>query len=86
MAEYLLLLISVTTVINTLILLKMWKKEAPIGTDTSLYDEQIKNLKRIIRLNEKYIKDIKTKEVKNDEKMAETKQQEDMVQTDRRVY
>lgn len=86
MAEYLLLLISVTTVINTFILLKMWKKEAPTGMDNSLYDEQIKNLKRIIRLNEKYIKDIKNKEVKNDEKMAETKQQEDMVQTDRRVY
>lgn len=81
MAEYLLLLISVTTVINTFILLKMCKKEAPTGIDSSLYDEQIKNLKRIIRLNEKYIKDIKNKEVKKDEETSVVQPE-----IERRVY
>lgn len=72
--EYLLILLSVTTVVNTIILLKMYRKESPSGEDTSLYDTQIKNLKRIIRLNEKYIKDLKAK--------GEQKDEQGMVQTD----
>ena len=74
--EYLLILLSITTVINTIILLKMYRKDAPAGEDTSLYDTQIKNLKRIIRLNEKYIKDLKAKgEQKDEQSMVQTYEQ-----------
>lgn len=55
---------------------------------SEIYQKQIKNYNNIIRLTERLTKEVinKSKEVKNDEKMAETKQQENMVQTDRRVY
>ena len=86
MTEYLLLLISITTVINTIILLKMYRKEIPVGEDTSLYDAQIKNLKRIIRLNEKYIKELKTKGEQKNEKVEQPSNQADLVQINRRVY
>ena len=71
MAEYLLILVTISCLLNTVLLYKIIAKgNIPEGTDTSLYDEQIKNLKRIIRLNEKYIKDIKNKEVKKDEETS----------------
>lgn len=55
---------------------------------SEIYQKQIKNYNNIIRLTERLTKEVinKSKEVNNDEKMAETKQQESMVQTDRRVY
>ena len=77
--EYLLILTVLSCILNTILLWKIiGKRNLPEGSDTSLYDEQIKNLKRIIRLNEKHIKQLK----------EDKKDEADMVQVteQKRVY
>lgn len=81
MAEILLLCIAVSSVLNTVLIIKMFTKNANTNPDEviSLYEVQIKNLKRINRLNEKHIKQLK-EGMKNDEtNMVQTEEQ-------RRVY
>lgn len=57
---------------------------------SEIYQKQIKNYNNIIRLTERLTKEVmnKAKEEQNNEKMAENKQQEDMVQVteQRRIY
>lgn len=81
MLEVLLSMILIFTVFNFVMLYRLSGKRQLPSTDTiALYEEQIKHLKKISRLNEKYIKAIKEKE--------EPKNEQDMVQVieQRRVY
>lgn len=88
MLEVILSMILIFTVFNFIMLYRLMGKrqQLPSADTIALYEEQIKHLKKISRLNERYIKTIREKEEQNNEKMAENKQQEDMVQTVRRVY
>lgn len=85
--EFMVAVTMLLTIFNFLMLYRlMGKRQLPSADTIALYEEQIKHLKKISRLNERYIKTIREKEEHNNEKMAESKQQEDMVQTFRRVY
>lgn len=62
MIEGLLIIVAVSTVLNSILLIKLMNKNTESSSlDSKLYDEQIKNYKRILRLNERYIKEIKSK-------------------------
>lgn len=81
MIEGLLIIVAVSTVMNSILLIKLMNKNTESGSlDSKLYDEQIKNYKRILRLNERYIKEIKSK--------GEQSYEQNMVQPQeqRRVY
>lgn len=83
MLEVLLSMILIFTVFNFVMLYRLSGKRQ-IQNDSALYEEQIKTLKKVIRLNDKMLKS--EKEKRDYEKMAESKQQENLVQIDRRIY
>lgn len=77
------ILITCLTIFNTVMLINLSAhiiKLQPASGTIAMYEEQIKNLKKIGRLNEKYIKLVKEKE--------EPKHEQSMVQPQeqRRVY
>ena len=75
------LLMSAAQIFEAIVILKLAKEcKRPTAMDSKLYDEQIKNYKRILRLNERYIKEIKSK--------GEQSYEQSMVQPEeqRRVY
>ncbi len=81
MIEALLTMILIFTVFNFIMLYRLsGKRQLPSADTIALYEEQIKHLKKISRLNEKYIKAIKEKE--------EPKNEQNMVcfEEQRRVY
>lgn len=81
MVEGLLIIVAVSTVLNSILLIKLMNKNIESSSlDSKLYDEQIKNYKRILRLNERYIKEIKSKgEQSYEQSMVQPQEQ-------RRVY
>lgn len=82
MLEALLSMILIFTVFNFIMLYRLMGKrqQLPSADTIALYEEQIKHLKKISRLNEKYIKAIKEKEEpKNEQSMVQVSEQ-------RRVY
>ena len=81
MVEAMLIIITPLVIMNTVLLLKLiGVKSNTNPIDSKLYDEQIKNYKRILRLNERYIKEIKSKgEQSYEQSMVQPQEQ-------RRVY
>jgi len=85
----LLIILLLINIVQFVAIYRLTQNNNNVNADFSeIYQKQIKNYNNIIRLTERLTKEVinKSKEVNNDEKMAETKQQENMVQTDRRVY
>lgn len=85
----LLLILLIINIVQFITIYKLTQNNNNANADFSeIYQKQIKNYNNIIRLTERLTKEVmnKAKEVKDNEKMAENKQQEDMVQTDRRMY
>lgn len=86
----LLLILLIINIVQFITIYKLTQNSNNANTDFSeIYQKQIKNYNNIIRLTEKLTKEVMDKakkEEQNNEKMAESKQQENMVQTDRRIY
>ena len=82
MLEALLTMILLLTVFNFIMLYRLsGKRQLPSADTIALYEEQIKHLKKISRLNEKYIKAIKEKEEPKHEQQSVVQ-----VSEQRRVY
>jgi hypothetical protein len=79
--EFMIAVTMLLTMFNFIMLYRLLsKRQLPSADTIALYEEQIKHLKKISRLNEKYIKAIKEKE--------EPKHEQNVVRTEeqRRIY
>lgn len=85
--EFMMCVTMLLSIFNFVMLYRLMSKR-PTTTDTALYEEQIKSLKKIVRLNEKCLKI--TKEAQNEKNMEQTRTEKKsgMVQPEieRRVY
>lgn len=87
----LLIILLLINIVQFVAIYRLTQNKNNANADFSeIYQKQIKNYNNIIRLTERLTKEVmnKAKEVKDNEKMEENKQQEDMVQVSeqRRVY
>ena len=79
----LLLILLIINIVQFVAIYRLTQNNNNANADFSeIYQKQIKNYNNIIRLTERLTKEVmnKAKEVKDNEKVEETKQQEDMVQ------
>ncbi len=88
----LLLILLIINIVQFITIYKLTQNSNNANTDFSeIYQKQIKNYNNIIRLTERLTKEIMNKakkEEQNNEKVEESKQQQDMVQVSeqRRIY
>lgn len=74
MIEALLFIITVSTLLNSILIIKMFNRKcSDLPLDDKIYEERIKNYKKIIRLNERYIRDLKQKVEEPDTNIYEPK-------------
>lgn len=71
--EFMVAVTMLLTIFNFLMLYRLSGKRHT-NTDTALYEEQIKSLKKIVRLNEKCLKI--TKEAQNEKSMEQARTEE----------
>ncbi len=85
--EFMMCIVMLLSIFNFVMLYRLMSKRQTT-TDTALYEEQIKSLKKIVRLNEKCLKI--TKEAQNEKNMEQTRTEKKsgMVppEIERRVY
>lgn len=87
----LLIILLLINIVQFFAIYRLTQSNNNANADASeIYQKQIKNYNNIIRLTEKLTKEVmnKAKEAKDNEKVEENKQQEDMVQVSeqRRIY